>query len=60
MSCFEKEENRVKACQVLIQRVKEKMEEVTAPVPEPAVTASTSSSREEEPWEKVAKRRKKE
>ena len=56
MSCFSKEENRVRARELLIQRVQEEMEDKQTETPQ-RKTSSSSMSGEEESWEQLAKRR---
>ena len=56
MSCFSKEENRVRARELLIQRVQEELEDKQTETPQ-RKTSSSSMSGEEESWEQLAKRR---
>ena len=56
MSCFSREETRVKARELLIQRIQEEMDDKQTGMPQ-RKTSSSSMSGEEESWEQLAKRR---
>ena len=56
MSCFTKEENRIRARKLLIQRVQKEMEDKLTETPQ-RKTSSSSTSGEEESWDQLAKRR---